>query len=120
MPRKPMSRYARTLRGRRSRCTPTAPPTSNKGSQRLLRVGELVHVDGRLRSDQRLDVVEHVPDVDVHAGQYAVVAVEPEHHGLETVEVTAESHPLVIGCPSDVFHAEVVLIREEVRQLVVF
>src|ERR1700740_1035290 len=59
-------------------------------AQRRLRVDQLVEVDDRLLADQALDVVEHVPDVDVHSGQHPVLAVEPERQELPAVDITAE------------------------------
>ena len=100
--------------------SPTAPPTSSKRSQRLFRVGELGRVNRRPRPNQRLDVVEHVPDVDVHPGQHPVVPVEPERDELTPVHVAAEYDARVFGCVADVLHAEVVLIGEEVGQFGVF
>ena len=36
------------------------------------------------------------------------------------LDVTAEHHPLEVGRVADVFHAQVVLVGEKVRQLFVF
>src|SRR5689334_8162071 len=46
--------------------------------QRRPRISQLVDVDRGPGPDQCFDVVEHVPDIDVHSGQHPVVAVEPE------------------------------------------
>src|ERR1700712_4995008 len=71
-------------------------------------------------ADERLDVVEALPDVDVHPGQHAVGAVEPVDGELPARYVAAELHPLVARRVADVFHSQVVLVGEEVRQFVVF
>ena len=75
---------------------------------------------GVLRSDQGFDVVEHIPDVDVHPGQHPVVAVEPKRDEFTAGNVAAEHHPLEAGRVPDVFHSEVVLVGEEIGQLSVF
>ena len=70
--------------------------------QRRLRIGQLVGIDRSLGPDQGFDVVEHVPDVDVHPGQHSAVAVEPERDELTAGDVAAEHHPVVAraACPT--------------------
>src|SRR6202034_4625859 len=79
---------------KRSRCPPTHGCASNVGapsanasrayacqtssgsadlvSQRRLRIDQFIEVDDGLLTDEALDVVEHIPDVDVHARQHVV------------------------------------------------
>src|ERR1700750_2324373 len=42
-------------------------------------------------ADQCLDVVETLPDVDVHPGEHPVFAVEPEHGELQGRDVATEN-----------------------------
>ena len=84
-------------------------------------IGELVGVDDGPARDEWSDLVRHVPDVDVHRGQDVVLTVEPERHELPPAEVAAHHDPRVGAGRgvTDVLHAEVVLVAEEVRQSVV-
>src|SRR5579859_7795129 len=65
---------------------------------------------------QRLDLVLYVPDVDVHAGEYAPL-LDPERDELARLDVAPEHHRVVPARldPARVLHAEVVLVGEEVR-----
>src|SRR5690606_19909784 len=77
-------------------------------------------VDRRAGADDPLDLLGHVPDVDVHPGQHAPVR-EPERDELTRRHVAAEHDPVVaarLGV-AGVLHAEVVLVGEEVRHAVV-
>ncbi|CAM5693373.1 hypothetical protein SAFG77S_09962 [Streptomyces afghaniensis] len=72
-------------------------------------------------ADEGLELVVDVPDVDVHAREHPV-AGEPEGDELTSRHVTAEDD-LVVATGLDVsgvFHAQVVLIGEEVRNPVVY
>src|SRR4051812_13278368 len=88
--------------------------------QRHLRVGESRDVHGLAGLDQVADLVDDVPDVDVHAGD-DVVPGQPERDELPAGEVAADDDPLVVPGTrvADVLHAQVVLVAEEVRQPVV-
>ena len=71
---------------------------------------------GLLRLDQRGDVVGDVPHVDVHPRHHRAL-VEPEHDDLAAVLVTPVDDLVPAGGEPAVLHAEVVLVREEVRDL---
>src|ERR1700761_8804803 len=95
-------------------------PTSSRSAdlvfQRRLWIDQFIEVDNGLVADQVLDVVEHIPDVDVHSRQHVVVGVEPEGYEFQAVDVTAKHDPLGVRRVAGVFHAQVVLVAEEVRQ----
>src|ERR1700744_4562094 len=96
-------------------------PTSSRSAdlvfQRRLWIDQFIEVDNGLVADQVLDVVEHIPDVDVHSRQHVVVGVEPEGYEFQAVDVTAEHDPLGVRRVAGVYHAQVVLVTEEERQL---
>ena len=88
--------------------------------ERDIRIGEATDVNRAGGSDQFLDVLVDVPDVHVHAGDHAIVG-DPEGDEFAGVDVAAvddagaqrERHI------SRVLHAEVELVRVEVRDVVV-
>src|ERR1039457_3642444 len=97
----------------------SASATSER-AQRLFRVAERVRVHRLARTDQFLDRVVDVPDVDVHAGQY-LPAAKPERDELTPGDVTTEDD-LVVAAGfhvAGVLHAQVVLVGEEVGHPVV-
>src|ERR1700729_2110328 len=73
---------------------PTSSRSADLVSQRRLRIDQFIQVDDGLVTDQHVDVVEHVPDVDVHSCQHVVVGVEPEGDEFEAVDVTAKHDPV--------------------------
>src|SRR5882757_579581 len=52
---------------------PTSSRSADLVSQRRPRIDQFIEVDDGLVTDQVFDVVEHIPDVDVHSRQYVVV-----------------------------------------------
>src|ERR1700685_3902099 len=96
------------------------PGTGSELGQRDVRVGEAGEVDRAAGADEGLDVVADVPDVDVHAG-HDPAAGQPEGDELQPGAVAAEGDVVVGGGRGQAraLHAEVVLIAEEVRHLVV-
>src|SRR5829696_3559379 len=78
-------------------------------------VGEQARVEPLAAGDDRLEVLDDVPDVDVHGGGDDAVAL-PEGDELAIGQTSAD-HDAVGGLAGPhVFHAEVVLIGEEVGQ----
>ena len=69
-------------------------------------------------ANDRLEVLDDVPDVDVHRRRHDTVAL-PEGDELPVGEAAADDDVVAGVGVADVLHAEVVLIREEVREAVV-
>src|ERR1700678_3097941 len=89
---------------------PTSSRSADLVSQRRLRIDQFIEVDDGLLSDQALDVVEHIPDVDVHSRQHVVVGVEPEGYEFQAVDVTAKHDPVGVRRVAGVLHTQVVLV----------
>ncbi len=81
------------------------------------RDGEVVGVDRVGCLDEGFDVVRDVPEANVHAGLDSLL-VEPEGDELPGVGMATEDDLVVAGWAdvAGVFHAEVVLVGEEVRR----
>src|SRR6516164_4508713 len=83
-------------------------------------VGQAGFVYAAAGPDQRLDVVVHVPHVDVHPGHHHAVG-QPERDELAPGQVTPV-YDLVVGIrlgEPGRFHAQIVLVAVEIRHRVV-
>src|SRR4051812_48650411 len=70
----------------RQSAEPARMEARSKSSERLVGVGEAAGVHLDAGANQRLDLIGHVPDVDVHARDHAP-ALEPEGDELATLDV---------------------------------
>src|SRR3954468_8164196 len=96
-----------------------APIASDFGKVRAL-VDEAVRIHSLTGTDEALDVVLHVPHVDVHAGDDPVVA-QPERDELPRLDVSAVDDPGAgdEGRVARILHPQIVLVGVEVRDVVV-
>src|SRR6185437_15905430 len=87
---------------------------SDQGRELELRIREAPRIDLLARGNKVGDLVSDAPHVDVHAGEHPAAAA-PEDNQLTSAAIAAHDDLVPLRRVPGVFHAEVVLIREEVR-----
>src|ERR1700751_2965213 len=89
-------------------CRASDYPTSSGSADQLtpprLRIDQLGRIHGALRPDQALDVVAHIPDVDIHPRQHPVAGVEPKSDEFSAVNVATEYDAVICRSVPRILH----------------